>query len=92
MKWNTQDGDITTNIKVDVKFTWPELSATNVVTWKCHISDSIKGRYNMILERYLWTELVINSKWSDHIIKSDDGNVKGSTTPIVNWVRTNLKI
>ena len=48
MEWNTQAESITTNLKVKVYFTLPTLSATNVVTWKFHLDDSAKGRYNMI--------------------------------------------
>ena len=44
MQWNTQAGNITTNIKVEVNFTKPELSAMNVVTWKYHVDDSANGR------------------------------------------------
>ena len=55
MQWHTQDGNITTNIKVKVDFTLPALSATNVVMWKCCVDDSAKGRYNMILGRDLFT-------------------------------------
>ena len=52
MKWHTQAGNITTNLKFEVEFTLPELSATDVMTWKCHVDDSDKGRYYMILGRY----------------------------------------
>ena len=55
MQWHTQAGNITTNLEVEVKFILPELSATNFVTWKCHVDDSAKVRYNMILGRYLLT-------------------------------------
>ena len=55
MQWNTQDGNITTNIKVEIEFASPEISTTNVMTWKCHMYDSAKGRYNMILGRDLLT-------------------------------------
>ena len=48
MQWQTQARNITTNFKVNVDFTLPALSATNVVTWKCHLEDSVKGRYYMI--------------------------------------------
>ena len=44
MQWHTQAGNITTNLKVKVDFTLPELSATNAVTWKCHVDNSTKGR------------------------------------------------
>ena len=52
MQWNTQDGNITTNNKVEVDFTLPTL---NVVTWKFHVDDSTKGSYYMILGRDLLT-------------------------------------
>ena len=57
MQWNTQDRNITTNLKVNVYFTLPTLSATNVAIWKFHVDDSSKGRYDMILGRYLLTGL-----------------------------------
>ena len=55
MQWHMQAGNITTNIKVKVYFTVPALRTTNVVTWKCHVNDSDKDRYNMILGRKLLT-------------------------------------
>ena len=53
VRWSTQAGNITSNIKVKVDFTLPELSATKFVTWNCHVDDSAKGRYDMILGRDL---------------------------------------
>ena len=53
MRWQTQAGNITTNLKVKVDFTLPALSATNVVTRKYYVDESNKGRYDMILGRYL---------------------------------------
>ena len=53
MQWYTQASNISTNLKVKVNFTLPELSATNLVTWKYNVDDSAKGRYNMILGKYL---------------------------------------
>ena len=55
MRWHTQDGNITTNQKVKVDFTLPVLIATNVVTWKCHVYESAKGIYDMILGQNLLT-------------------------------------
>ena len=49
IQWNTQAGNITTNIKVEVDFTLTTLSTKNIVTWNFHMDDSAKGRYNMIL-------------------------------------------
>ena len=51
MQCYMQAGNITTNLKVEVEFNLPELSATNFGTWKFHVDDSAKGRYNMILEK-----------------------------------------
>ena len=51
IKWHTQAGNITNNIKVRLYFTLLTLSKTFVVTCKCHVDDSTKGRYDMILGR-----------------------------------------
>ena len=36
MQWNTQAGNITTNLK-------PPLSAKNIVMWNFHVDESTKG-------------------------------------------------
>ena len=51
---------ITTNLKVMKDFTLHELSATEIATWNCHVNDSGKGIYGMILGRYLLIDLVLN--------------------------------
>ena len=83
MQWQTQAENITTNLKVKVDFTLPALSATNVVTWKCHVYEYAKGRCNVILGRYLLIELGLSLKCFEHVTESDDGTFKGSTTPMV---------
>ena len=60
MQWHTQVGIITTNIKVEIYFTLPKISATKIVTWNFHVDDSAKGGYDMILGRYLLTALGSN--------------------------------
>ena len=55
MQLNTQTGNITTNLKVKVDFTLPALSKTNFVTWNFHTDDCAKGRYDIILGRYILT-------------------------------------
>ena len=60
MQWLTRAGNITTNNKVKVYFTLPVISATHIVTWKCHVDDSAQGSYYTILGKYLLTELVLN--------------------------------
>ena len=50
-----QSVNITTNLKDEVGFTLPEISATNIVTWKFHVDDSSNGRYNIILEKNVLT-------------------------------------
>ena len=83
MQWHTQAGNISTNPKVKIDFTLPTISATNVVTWIFHMDESAKGRYDMILRRYILTELVLNLKFSEYVIKAGDGTSNGSTTPMV---------
>ena len=53
IQWHKQDRNSTTNHKVKVDFTLPALSATNFVTWECHVNESVKGMYDMILGQYL---------------------------------------
>ena len=48
-QWYTQVGIITTNLKFKIDFTLPEQSATKVLMWNCHVNDSAKGRYDIIL-------------------------------------------
>ena len=54
------------------------------MTCKCHVDESAKGRYNMVLGQYLLTELGLNLKLSENIIEANYGPFKGSTTPKVN--------
>ena len=83
IQWNTQAGNITSNLKVKLYFTLPALSATNIVTCKCHVDDSAKVRCDMILGRYLLTELGLYLKFSEHVIEADDRPFNGSTKPMV---------
>ena len=83
MHWNTQAGNITTNLKVKIYFTLLAFSMTNFVTLNFCVDDSAKGRYDMILVRYLLTELGLNLKFFEHVIKSDDGDFNGPTIPMV---------
>ena len=55
MRWHTQPVNITTNFKVEIDSILPELSATNFVTWKYHVDESSKDRYDMILGRDILT-------------------------------------
>ena len=76
-------GKITTHSKVRVDFSLPELSEKKIVTWNCHVDDSTKGIYDMILGRDLLTELGLNVKLSNHVIEGDGRPFKGSTAPMV---------
>ena len=83
MQCHTQADKITTNLRVKIEFTLPELSATNVVMWNFHVDDSVKGIYDMILGRDILTSLGLNLKFSYHVIEAGDGTFKGSTSPMV---------
>ena len=53
------------------------------MTWKCHVDDSAKGRYDMILGRDILTELGLHLKFFERVIEADVGSFKRSSTPIV---------
>ena len=72
MQWHTQSGNITTNLEVKVHFISFKLNVMNVVMWKCHVDDSDKGRYNIILEQDILTDLGSNLIMSEHVIEADD--------------------
>ena len=55
MKWQTQAINITTNFEVKVDFTLPTLITMNVVTWKFHVYESARGRYDILLGRDIFT-------------------------------------
>ena len=61
------------------------------MTWDCHVDGSTKVGYNMIMDRYLLTELESNLKLSKHIIESEDGNLKGSRTTMVDFSSCKFK-
>ena len=66
--WGTQSGKLTTSKKAKVDFCLPELSATKIVTWKCHVDESTNGRYDIILGRDLLTALGPYLKFSTNVI------------------------
>ena len=78
-----QVGIITTNLKVNIDSTLPEISATKIVTCNCHVDDSTKSRYDIIVGKYIWTTLALNINFYDHVIEADYEPFKGSTTPMV---------
>ena len=83
IQWQTQAGNITTNLKVNLDFSLPALSVKNVGTWKCHVNESAKGRYEMILGGDLLIELVSNLKKSIASSKHNGGPFIGATAPMV---------
>ena len=61
---------ITTNLKVKINFTIPELIAKKSVTWNCCVDNSAKGRYIIILGRDILKSLGLNLKFSYHVIEA----------------------
>ena len=76
MKCHTEAGNILTNLKGKIDLALPELSATKIVMWNCHVDESAKGIYYMILGRDLWKALELNLKFCYHLIEADDGTSK----------------
>ena len=85
-QWHTQAGNITTNLKVNIYMTLPGINATKNVTLNFHVDDSAKVIYNMILGRYILTALVLNLKYSEDGIETDDRSLKLSSAPMVDWM------
>ena len=70
MQWHMQAGNITTNIRVKIFFTLPELSAVKPLIWNSYVDHSAKVRYNMNLCRDLLTAIGLNQNFSDHVINA----------------------
>ena len=52
------------------------------MTWKFHVADSTERRYDIILGRYLLTELVPDLKFSKKIIVGGDIPYEGCLAPM----------
>ena len=66
--WETQAVNFTASNKLNVELCLHYFSTTDIVTYKCHVYDSAKGRYNMIMGRDLLTTLGLDPKFSDFIV------------------------
>ena len=60
--WKTQAINITTDIKGKIYLFLTESSATQIITWECHMDDSAESRYDLIIDRYLLSVLGIDLK------------------------------
>ena len=60
IRWHTQAVNIMTGLKVKIYLILPAINAANIVMWICHLGDSAKSRYYMILGLDLLTELLLN--------------------------------
>ena len=68
---------------MNIDFCQQEFSGTEIVTWKYHIDEYDKGRYDMIMGRYLLTALVPDIYISEHVIIGGDRPFKGCSSPMV---------
>ena len=83
IQWNTQVGNITTDLRIKIDLTLPDFSATKIVMWNCHVDDSANSRYYIILGRKILIELGLNLELSELVIESDDGTLQGSSATMV---------
>ena len=83
MQWHMKSGNIIISLKVKIYFTLYALITKKIVAWYCHLGGSAKGRYDMILSGYILLALVLNLNIFYHVIKADDGPLKGLTVPVV---------
>ena len=68
---------------MNIDFFLPEFSATNIVTWECHVYESINGIYDTILGRDLLTALGLDLKFSKNVILSREGTYEGCYAPML---------
>ena len=85
LQWHTQTGNITTYLKVNMGFTWPKLMATKSMMCDFFMDNLSRERYDMVLNKYLITALKLKLKFSEHVIESDNGPLKGSLEPMVDF-------
>ena len=78
-----QESSITYNLKFNIYFTLPELSAEKILTWNCHVDDSDKGICDIIIGRDILTDLGLNLKLSYPVIEADYEPFKGYMAPMV---------
>ena len=62
------------------------------MAWNCHVDESAKVIYDMILGRYILKSLGLSLLLSDHVIESYGGPLKGYTSPMVDLGRYEFKI
>ena len=69
--------NVTTNINIKIYLTLPRFSATKHVTWNCYMYDYTKGRYDMILDKLIWTALILNLEAFEKSTEADNIPLKG---------------
>ena len=55
MQWQMKACNVTTNIKVKIYFTFPELGARKHLVWNFHVDEFAKRRYGVVLGRDILT-------------------------------------
>ena len=53
------------------------------MTWDCHVDYSAKGRYDILLGRYILTALGLNLKIYYHVIEANGGPFKSPAASMV---------
>ena len=72
IKLITQGGDFLTTHTTNIEILLATLDARKSATWKFHVDDSQKyARYDMIIGRYLLSELQIDLQFSHFMIREN---------------------
>ena len=66
--WQTPAGPVSTNRKVKVQFTLPEMQDDKLIEWECHVIKDL-GSHDMILGRDLLEFLGIDIRFSDQTVE-----------------------
>ena len=85
-EWQNQPGDFTTNQKVYINLCLLEFSSTKILIWEFHVDDLTKSRCDIILGRDITMDLVLDLKYSKHIIAESYGKYKGCTSHMVDLI------
>ena len=74
LKWKTAAGELSTNYKVAIEFSLPELHESRMVQWTVHVAKTC-GNYDLILGRDLMQELGLTFSFLNCTITWDENSI-----------------
>ena len=74
LKWKTAAGELSTNYKVAIEFSLPELHESRMVQWTVHVAKTC-GNYDLILGRDIMRELGLTFSFLNCTITWDENSI-----------------